>query len=83
MKIIIYTGPMCSFCVRAKDLLKKKGLKFEELFLGDNPDLMEEMIARSGGKRTVPQIFIGDTHLGGFDELYDKDKSGELDEIIG
>jgi glutaredoxin 3 len=74
---------MCSFCVRAKDLLKKKGLKFEELFLGDNPDLMEEMIARSGGKRTVPQIFIGDTHLGGFDELYDKDKSGELDEIIG
>ena len=83
MKIIIYTGPTCSFCVRAKDLLKKKGLKFEELFLGDNPDLMEEMIARSGGKRTVPQIFIGDTHLGGFDELYDKDKSGELDEIIG
>ncbi len=83
MKIIIYTGPMCSFCVRAKDLLKKKGLKFEELFLGDNPDLMEEMIARSGGKRTVPQIFIGDTHLGGFDELYDKDKSGELDEILG
>ena len=83
MKIIIYTGPTCYFCVRAKDLLKKKGLKFEELFLGDNPDLMEEMIARSGGKRTVPQIFIGDTHLGGFDELYDKDKSGELDEIIG
>ena len=83
MKIIIYTGPMCSFCVRAKDLLKKKGLKFEELFLGDNPNLMEEMIARSGGKRTVPQIFIGDTHIGGFDELYDKDKSGELDEILG
>lgn len=83
MKIIIYTGPTCYFCVRAKDLLKKKGLKFEELFLGDNPDLMEEMIARSGGKRTVPQIFIGDTHLGGFDELYDKDKSGELDEILG
>ena len=83
MKIIIYTGPTCSFCVRAKDLLKKKGLKFEELFLGDNPDLMEEMIARSGGKRTVPQIFIGDTHIGGFDELYDKDKSGELDEILG
>ena len=44
---------------------------------------MEEMIARSGGKRTVPQIFIGDTHIGGFDELYDKDKSGELDEILG
>ena len=83
MKIIIYTGPTCYFCVRAKDLLKKKGLKFEELFLGDNPDLMEEMIARSGGKRTVPQIFIGDAHIGGFDELYDKDKSGELDEIIG
>ena len=83
MKIIIYTGPTCYFCVRAKDLLKKKGLEFEELFLGDNPDLMEEMIARSGGKRTVPQIFIGDTHIGGFDELYDKDKSGELDEILG
>ncbi len=83
MKIIIYTGPMRSFCVRAKDLLKKKGLQFEELFLGDNPNLMEEMITRSGGKRTVPQIFIGDTHIGGFDELYDKDKSGELDEILG
>ena len=69
MKIDIYTGPMCPYCVKAKDLLSQKNLEYNELYIGNDFKVMEEMLERSGGKRSVPQIFIGETHVGGYDDL--------------
>ena len=67
MDIIIYTGPMCPYCDKAKALMKSKDLDFKEIYVGDDPDLMMEMIEKAGGRRSVPQIFIKDQHVGGFD----------------
>ena len=79
-KIIIYSTQICPFCLRAKMLLKRKNLKFEEIILTDEKS-RDEMIEKAGGKRTVPQIFIGDKHIGGCDELYALESEGRLDEI--
>ena len=80
-KTVIYSTQICPYCVRAKNLLKKKNISYEEIMV-NNPTIMEEMIQKAGGRRTVPQIFIGDTHIGGFDDLYASDQSGELDALI-
>ena len=80
-KIIIYSTLICPYCVRAKMLLKRKNLDFQEIII-NNEKLRDEMIAKAGGKRTVPQIFIGDEHIGGCDELYSLDSDGKLDEIL-
>ena len=80
-KIIIYTTNVCPYCVRAKSLLSKKNVQFEEIKI-TNQELMEEMIKKSGGRRTVPQIFINDTHIGGSDDLYELDRQGKLDKLI-
>jgi glutaredoxin 3 len=69
--------------VRARSLLERKGLPFREIKLDENPADRDAMLARSGGRRTVPQIFIGDHHVGGFDDLYALDKAGKLDELTG
>ena len=82
MKIDIYTGPMCPYCTKAKELLEQKNLSFNELYIGDDFKIMEEMLDRSGGKRTEPQIFINDFHVGGYDDLYAIDRSGELDKLL-
>ena len=82
MKIDIYTGPMCPYCTKAKELLEQKNLSFNELYIGDDFNIMEEMLNRSGGKRTVHQIFINDFHVGGYDDLYAIDRSGELDKLL-
>ena len=82
MKIDIYTGPMCPYCTKAKELLEQKNLSFNELYIGDDFKIKEEMLDRSGGKRTVPQIFINDFHVGGYDDLYAIDRSGELDKLL-
>ena len=88
MKIDIYTGPMCPYCTKAKELLEQKNLSFNELYIGDDFNIMEEMLNRSGGKRTVPQIFItsfvciNDFHVGVYDDLYAIDRSGELDKLL-
>ena len=82
MKIDIYTGPMCPYCTKAKELLEQKNLSFNVLYIGDDFNIMEEMLYRSGGKRTVPQIFINDFHVGGYDDLYAIDRSGELDKLL-
>jgi glutaredoxin 3 len=80
-EILMYSTAWCPYCVRAKSLLERKGLAFREIRVDEDPAERDLMLARSGGRRTVPQIFIGDRHVGGFDELYALDKSGELDTL--
>ena len=83
MKTIrVYTTPFCPYCVRAKSLLKKKGAEFEEIDIMMDEEARQEMQANSGGARTVPQIFIGDTHGGGCDELYALEQAGKLDPLL-
>ena len=78
----IYTTPICSYCARAKALLKKKGADFREIDIFMDDKAREEMLAQSGGARTVPQIFIGDTHVGGYDELHALETAGKLDPLL-
>ncbi len=78
----MYTTPICPYCVRAKSLLAKKGASFEEVDVFMDEGAREEMLAKSGGARTVPQIFIGDTHVGGCDELHALEKAGKLDALL-
>ncbi len=80
-KITIYTTPICPYCVRAKQLLKKKGAAFEEIDVFMDGARRDEMEARSG-RYTVPQIWIGEQHIGGCDELYALDNSGGLDPLL-
>ena len=78
----IYTSPLCGFCHAAKRLLTQKGVSFSEVDVLANPDRKPEMIQRSGGGRTVPQIFVGDTHVGGFDDLAALERAGGLDPLL-
>jgi glutaredoxin 3 len=78
----IYTSPLCGFCHAAKRLLSAKGASFTEIDLMRQPDRRAEMLKRAGGKHTVPQIFIGETHVGGCDDLYALDKAGKLDPLL-
>jgi len=77
-KIEVYSGPFCAFCMRAKALLTQRGLAFTEYDVHDEPTRRSEMLERSGGARTIPQIFINGRHVGGCNELYALDRSGEL-----
>jgi glutaredoxin 3 len=77
----MYISGWCPYCQRAGALMSKKGLTFEEINVDDDVKLREEMVARSG-RSTVPQIFIGERHVGGCDELFCLDGSGELDRLI-
>lgn len=78
----IYTTPLCGFCHAAKRLLTRKGVTFSEIDVSRDAALRNAMIARAGGKRTVPQIFIGGTHVGGCDDLHDLDDAGRLDPML-
>jgi glutaredoxin 3 len=78
----MYTTPICPYCVRAKSLLAKKGAEVEEIDVFMDTEARDEMLAKSGGARTVPQIFIGDTHVGGCDDLYALEKAGKLDPLL-
>ena len=78
-KIEIYSGDYCPYCVRAKSLLKQRGLDFIEYNVQQEPEKRAEMMKRSNGGRTIPQIFINDQHVGGCDELYALDRKGQLD----
>ncbi len=80
-KVIIYTTEVCPYCVRAKALLNKKQVKFEEIKIV-NDEMREAMILKAGGKRTVPQIFIGDKHIGGCDDLYELERQKKLDDLL-
>lgn len=78
----LYTSPLCGFCHAAKKLLKQKGASFSEVDVLAHPERKPEMIQRANGSRTVPQIFIGDTHVGGCDELYALERAGKLDALL-
>ncbi|OBY26515.1 glutaredoxin 3 [Leisingera sp. JC1] len=78
----IYTSPLCGFCHAAKRLLNQKGVCFAEINVMAQPDRKAEMIQRANGGRTVPQIFIGDTHVGGCDDLYALEQAGKLDPLL-
>jgi glutaredoxin 3 len=81
-KIIIYTTVSCPYCIRAKALLTEKGAAFEEVRVDADPSRRAEMTARAHGGYTVPQIFIGERHVGGCDELYALDYTGKLDPLL-
>ncbi|MBL4769175.1 MAG: glutaredoxin 3 [Rhodobacteraceae bacterium] len=78
----IYTSPSCGFCHAAKRLLKQKGVNFSEFNVLTDPGRKPEMIQRANGGRTVPQIFVGDTHVGGCDELFALERAGKLDALL-
>lgn len=78
----IYTSPLCGFCHAAKRLLTSKGVSFAEVDIWANPDRKPEMIQRANGGRTVPQIFVGETHVGGCDDLHALEREGKLDALL-
>jgi glutaredoxin 3 len=78
----VYTTPYCPYCIAAKDLLRRKGVAFTEINVLGNRELRSTMIERAEGRTTVPQIFIGMTHIGGCDELYALDEAGGLDPLL-
>jgi glutaredoxin 3 len=80
--ITIYTTPFCGFCHSAKRLLAGKGVQFHEIDVSSDPAQRAEMVRRAGGRRTVPQIFIGARHIGGCDDLYGLNAKGELDALL-
>ena len=80
--VTVYMGPMCAYCDAAKRLLTKKNIPYKEINIAVEKDKMEEMIKKSNGKRTIPQIFIEDYHVGGYDELRDLENKGELNKLL-
>ena len=83
MKIIkMYTGPMCNFCDAAKRLFVRNNLKYEEIDISSTDGLREEMIKKSNGRRTIPQIFFDDQHIGGYQELRALEKENKLKDLL-
>lgn len=80
--IEVYSGPHCPYCVKAKELLKRKGAAYTEIDVKADAAKMEEMLAKTNGRRTIPQIFIGGQHIGGCDDLYALDAKGGLDPLL-
>ncbi len=80
-EVVVYSKDPCPYCVKAKMLLQRKGVLFKEIKIIDDK-IREEMIKKSGGRLTVPQIFIGETHVGGCDDLYALDAAGKLDGLL-
>ena len=80
--IIVYTGPFCNFCDAAKRLLKRNGLSFSEIDVSTGEKIKEEMIKKSNGQRTIPQIFFDNYHVGGYTELRELEKSNNLKEKL-
>lgn len=78
----IYTSPLCGFCHAAKRLLTQKGVSFAEIDIARQPDKRQEMLSRANGRHTVPQIFVGTTHVGGCDELYGLERAGKLEKLL-
>lgn len=80
--IVIYVADFCPYCDRAKRLLDAKGVNYKTIDITEDDNIREEMIEKSSGRKTVPQIFIGKRHVGGFDDLSLLDKQGDLDKLI-
>jgi glutaredoxin 3 len=81
-RVVMYTTGWCGYCERARALLRRKGVAFTEVRIDEHPAERETMIRLSGGRRTVPQVFVGDQHLGGSDEIHALDREGRLDELL-
>lgn len=81
-EIVLYTKPGCPYCVSAKALLQRKGADFTDIVASNDPAKKQEMIQKSGGRMTFPQIFIGGKHIGGSDELHALDRRGDLDPLL-
>ena len=81
-KILMYSGPMCNFCEAAKRLLNRNNLKYEIIDISTKDNLREEMTQKANGKRTIPQIFFDDYHVGGYQELRELEKLGKLQELL-
>ncbi len=80
--VTIYTKTWCPYCMAAKDLLEQKGIAFSEIEITGKPELRDEMLAKSNGRSTVPQVFSAARHVGGCDDLYALDRKGELDKLL-
>jgi glutaredoxin 3 len=80
--VTLYTKPFCPYCARAMARLREKGVEFTEIEAAFDPEKKKEMVQRSGGRMTFPQIFIGDRHIGGCDDMLDLDDRGELDRLL-
>ena len=81
-EVVVYTGAACPYCERAKMLLERKGVPYREIRIDRDPEGLAVMLERSGGRRSVPQIFIGDHHVGGFDDMSALNLEGRLDPLL-
>jgi glutaredoxin 3 len=81
-KIVIYTTPICPYCVQAKRLLNRKGVAFEEVDVSGDGELRRRMVQKAGWRMTVPQIFVDDSYIGDCDEIYALDRAGKLDSLL-
>lgn len=81
--VVIYSSHACPYCIKAKNLLDKKGVEYKEYRIDRQPELIDELIQKSGGRTTVPQIFIDDFHVGGCDDLHALEKEKKLDSMLG
>jgi glutaredoxin 3 len=82
-EIVMYSTAWCGYCQRARGLLERKGVPVREIKVDEDPKQRETMLHKSGGRRTVPQIFIGERHVGGYDDLAALERAGELDKLLG
>ncbi len=80
--VIVYSGPFCPYCTKAKALLDKKNVTYEDFNVKEDADKLQEMLEKSGGRKTIPQIFINGRHIGGCDDLYALNDAGQLDELL-
>lgn len=81
-KILMYSGPMCSFCEAAKRLLKRNNLEYQIIDISSEEGLIDEMIKKANGRRTIPQIFFNEQHVGGYQELRELEKNNKLKELL-
>lgn len=81
--VVMYSTAWCGYCQRARNLFERKGVALQEIKIDEDAVARKTMLEKSGGRRTVPQIFIGERHVGGYDELAALDRSGELDKLLG
>ena len=80
--VVIYTSPLCGYCHAAKRLLTQKGVSFSEINVSGDPERRQEMMRRANGRHTVPQIFIGESHVGGYDDIAALERNGRLDPLL-
>jgi len=81
-EVVMYSTTWCGYCQRARGLLERKGVEVREIKVDEDPSQREVMVQKSGGRRTVPQIFIGERHVGGYDDLAALERAGELDKLL-